>query len=70
MVAPVKTMTAKANGATYEAFIANGWTDDKMVEGGYMELVTLAAPAPAPAVAAAPAAEAPANVPPWERAPV
>ena len=65
VVAPVKTMTAKANGATYEAFIANGWSDDKMIEGGYMELVT---PAPAPAVA--PAAEAPANVPPWERAPV
>ena len=58
--APVKTMTAKAAGATYEAFVANGWSDDKMVEQGYMTIET-----PAP-VAAAPAAAPAAGIsPPW-----
>lgn len=34
--APVAlTMTAKANGATYEAFIASGFTDAMMIEQGY-----------------------------------
>lgn len=57
---PVKTMTAKAAGATYQAFIANSWTDDKMIADGYMILETPApAAAPAPTV---PAGEAP---PPW-----
>ena len=57
---PVKTMTAKAAGATYQAFIAKSWTDDKMIADGYMILETPApAAAPAPTV---PAGEAP---PPW-----
>jgi hypothetical protein len=46
---PVKTMTEKAAGATYEAFIANGWTDAKMIEAGYMVLVVPEVAAPAPA---------------------
>ncbi|MES2704832.1 MAG: hypothetical protein V4649_19510 [Bacteroidota bacterium] len=29
------TMTAKANGATYESFVAEGWTDEDMVAEGY-----------------------------------
>lgn len=33
---PVKTMTAKAAGATYEQFVAQGWTDVQMVEHGYL----------------------------------
>ena len=62
VVEPVKTMTAKAAGATYQAFIANGWTDDKMIADGYMVLETPApAAAPAPTV---PAGEAP---PPWAK---
>jgi hypothetical protein len=35
---PVKTMTAKAAGATYDQFIANGWTDDAMIAQGYMAI--------------------------------
>lgn len=31
-----RTMTAKAAGATYEAFVKNGWTDDMMRQEGYM----------------------------------
>lgn len=31
-----KEMTAKANGATYESFIQNGWTDEMMIRDGYM----------------------------------
>jgi cell division septation protein DedD len=31
-----KVMTAKANGGTYEQFVANGWTDTMLVEQGYM----------------------------------
>jgi hypothetical protein len=29
-------MTAAANGQTYEAFVAAGWTDDLLVSNGYM----------------------------------
>ena len=54
---PVKTMTEKAAGATYEAFIANSWTDAKMIEAGYMVLVFPEATTPAPAVTGA--------QPPW-----
>lgn len=32
----VPVMTPKAGGATYEAFIANGWTADRMRAEGYM----------------------------------
>ncbi len=35
--APVKTMTAKAGATTYEQFIANKWTDETLIEHGYME---------------------------------
>jgi len=35
---PVKTMTDKAAGATYESFQANGWDDNMMIEHGYLEL--------------------------------
>jgi len=31
-----RQMTAKANGATYDAFIAQGWTDAQLAEHGYM----------------------------------
>lgn len=34
--APVRTMTPKAAGATYESFISNGWTDALLIEHGYM----------------------------------
>ena len=35
--APAKPqMTAKANGATYEQFVGNGWTDQMMREQGYI----------------------------------
>lgn len=33
---PTKVMTAAAGGATYESFIASGWTDEQMIAGGYM----------------------------------
>lgn len=36
VAAPVKTMTAKAGGATYESFIANNWTDQMMIDQGYL----------------------------------
>jgi hypothetical protein len=35
-VPPARQMTAKANGATYEQFIANGWDDARMIADGYM----------------------------------
>lgn len=35
--APVKRMTAKAGGATYESFVAQGWTDVAMIQQGYLE---------------------------------
>lgn len=34
--APARQMTAKAAGATYESFIAQGWNDSLLVEHGYM----------------------------------
>lgn len=34
--APVHTMTAVANGVTYEAFIEAGWTDELLIANGYM----------------------------------
>lgn len=34
--AQVKQMTAKAGGATYEQFVAQGWTDEMLVREGYM----------------------------------
>lgn len=34
--APVRQMTAKAAGATYESFASQGWTDALLVEHGYM----------------------------------
>ena len=42
-VAPVKVMTEKAAGATYEQFIASGWADAQLIEQGYMIMTT---PAP------------------------
>lgn len=35
-VAPARVMTAKANGATYEAMISAGWTDATLVQHGMM----------------------------------
>lgn len=34
--APVRQMTAKAAGATYESFISQGWNDALLVQHGYM----------------------------------
>jgi hypothetical protein len=36
--APAVRMTAKANGASYEAFVGQGWTYDTLVEHGYVDL--------------------------------
>jgi len=33
---PERTMTAKANGATYDAMIAAGWTDELLIQHGMM----------------------------------
>lgn len=33
---PARTMTAAANGVAYEAFIAQGWTDEALIASGYM----------------------------------
>jgi hypothetical protein len=76
----IERLTAKANGATMEQFIAGGWTKDAMIQQGYLEVVQPAPPAaPAapmapppvagaswapPAAASAPAA-APGPRPPW-----
>lgn len=35
---PKKIMTAKAKGATYEAFIAEGWSDSQLIQYGMMEV--------------------------------
>lgn len=35
---PIRVMTQKANGATYEAFQGQGWNDQQMIEHGYMRL--------------------------------
>lgn len=67
VAAPVKTMTAKAGGATYEQFKVNGWTDEAMVEQGFM---TIANPAPVAASAPAPTDPAPTQAggpPPWAK---
>lgn len=31
-----RRMTAKAAGVSYEQFVANGWTDAQLIEGGYL----------------------------------
>ena len=36
LAVPVKTMTAKAAGKTYDEFIAAGWTSDQLIAQGYM----------------------------------
>lgn len=51
MVAPAYTMTAKAGGATREAFVAQGWNDAQLLEQGYM-VQAVAAIAPPPSVPA------------------
>lgn len=35
-VAPVRQMTAAANGVTYEAYVAAGWSDAQLVQNGLM----------------------------------
>jgi hypothetical protein len=35
-VAPVRQMTAAANGIAYEAYIAQGWTDAQLIQNGLM----------------------------------
>lgn len=35
-VAPVRTMTAQANGLTYEQYKASGWSDEQLIQHGYM----------------------------------
>jgi len=45
---PIKRLTAKANGATMEQFIAGGWTEEAMIAQGYLEVVS---PVPAAPVA-------------------
>lgn len=62
---PVKVMTAKAAGATYEQFVAGNWTDEAMIREGYMVLEN-----PAPAAPVAPAAPAAPATPPMTPAPV
>lgn len=37
MTEPTKVMTDKADGATYDQFVQNGWTDEQLVDQGYME---------------------------------
>ena len=34
--APVRQMTAAANGVTYEAYVAAGWSDAQLVQNGLM----------------------------------
>src|SRR5690625_4227929 len=71
--APAHVMTAKANGAKYEDFVAQGWTDEQLVANGYMQAPAAAAPAApaapvAPQAPAAPAAPSAGNgAPPWAR---
>jgi len=54
---PEPVMTAKAAGATRQQFLDTGWTDDQLVEHGYMEMPAKAAPA-TPEVPSTPAAPA------------
>lgn len=35
--APVKVMTAKANGVSYEDYIKSGWTDELLIQHGFMQ---------------------------------
>ena len=63
--APVKQMTAKAQG-TYEQYTGAGWNDAQLIEHGYMEMVN---PTPAPALVAAPVMT-PAPAPPTMAPPV
>lgn len=64
--APVKQMTSKAQ-ATYEAYIAAGWSDSALIEHGLMVAPVVPAPAPAVPGPAAPAwSGAPAQAQPWE----
>lgn len=68
--APVRTMTAQAQGASYEQFLANGWKDEDMIAQGFMTVSNPTPPAPAapvPAPAAAPAPTASGSAPPWAR---
>lgn len=80
VAAPVKQLTAKANGASYQSYIDAGWTDETLVEHGYMDAPVAAPvaqqpweqpqvatqPAAAPATPVAPVVAAPATaVPPW-----
>lgn len=72
--APVRNMLPAANGVSYDAYIAAGWTDDALVQNGMMAAPVASAPAapvappapptpPAPSAApAAPAAPAPGAV--------
>lgn len=34
---PAKRMTAKAQGASYDQFVTQGWTDEQMIAQGYLE---------------------------------
>ncbi len=68
--APVYEMTAKAGGATREAFEGNGWTVELMLKEGYItEVVQQApvvmAPPAAPSAPASPKLPAAGVVPPW-----
>jgi hypothetical protein len=36
VAAPIKRMTEKAAGATYDQFIANGWNDQTLIQHGYL----------------------------------
>ena len=36
-VAAARVMTAKANGATFEQYIANGWTEALLIQHGYLQ---------------------------------
>jgi len=40
-------MTEKAAGASYEQFIAQGWTDEQLIAQGYMQAPGGVTPAPA-----------------------
>lgn len=57
ILVPAKVMTAKAAGATYDQFVAAGWTDTMLVDQGYMEVKGV------PPVAAPPVAPVPPGLP-------
>lgn len=53
MASPTKsaeglTMTEKANGATYDQFVAEGWSDEDMIAEGYAHAPKPVVPKPAP----------------------